>query len=97
MVSVRGLRIEILKVLEHFLPLGSVQCSPHTLLVDLTFNIEESWRASARPMQETNDNSPTNMLGIPHQLVLVEVRLEHHLLQCAIHVLHESHARGVSI
>ena len=62
----------------------------HGLLVGLPCHVEERRRASARPRQESKDKSPTVMLEIPHQLVLVWVRLEHHHLQCTIYVLHES-------
>ena len=46
----------------------------------------------ARVPEESKDKSPTVMLGIPHEVVFAHVRLEHHHLQCTIHVLHESHA-----
>ena len=85
------------QILEQVLPLGSVQCSPHTLLVDLPCNVEECWSARAHPRRESKDKSPTVMFGIPHQLVLVEVRLEHHHLQYTTHVLHGGHTGGVSI
>ena len=90
MASVSGLRAR--KSLNKSCHFGSVLCSPHTLLVDLPCDIEECRRACARPRQESKDKSPTAMLGIQHELVLVQVTVKHHALQCTIHVLHEGHA-----
>ena len=92
-----SIRLAHSQILEYVLALGGIQCSPHTLLIDLPRDIEECRRACACPRQESKDESPTVMLGVPHKLVLVEVRLEHRDLQCAINEMHESHARSVSI
>ena len=50
----------------------------------------QSGRVCARAWQECKDEPPTIMLGVPHQLMLEEIRLTNHHLQCAVDIIHEN-------
>ena len=81
------------QILEQVLPLGVIQRSPRTLLIELPSHVAECRRACVRSwIPGKKAKSPILMLGVPHQLMLEDVRLEHRDLQSAADVPHESNA-----
>ena len=49
-----------------------------------------------RARQEGEDKSPIVMLGIPHELVLIQVRLDEYDLQCAKDIMDDGKSRSIA-